>query len=219
MNALPIGPPQPLRPRTASHRVIRGAFGLELGMQLLDHALCNESRFEKSGLRPGGDVDENVRVSRKLTDLGALASKVERQISTWLPSLVAELGLTPFNRTGFEIELVAHGDGAFYRRHIDLRTGSERPEASQDRLLSVVYFFFREPRAFAGGALRLYPGAGLAQVAAEEKIDVSVEQDMAVAFSSWMPHEVLPVSCASGAFRDSRFAVNCWVLRERKSPN
>jgi len=38
-----------------------------------------------------------------------------------------------------------------------------------------------------------------------------------VAFPSWLRHEVLPVHVPSGAWRDSRFAINCWLHRARQA--
>jgi Rps23 Pro-64 3,4-dihydroxylase Tpa1-like proline 4-hydroxylase len=44
-------------------------------------------------------------------------------------------------------------------------------------------------------------------------VDIEPANDTLVFFPSWYPHEVLPVSCPSGRFEDSRFAINCWVHR------
>ena len=72
-------------------------------------------------------------------------------------------------------------------------TGQDRKNA--DRLISLVYYFYKEPKAFTGGVLRLlrlYPGIDYASD--EQVIDIVPAQDMAVAFSSWMSHEVMRVS-------------------------
>ena len=60
------------------------------------------------------------------------------------------------NPPGLETELVAHGDGAFYTRHIDTHTAHDDDDVNQIRLLSGVYYFHAEPKAFTGGALRLH---------------------------------------------------------------
>jgi Rps23 Pro-64 3,4-dihydroxylase Tpa1-like proline 4-hydroxylase len=41
--------------------------------------------------------------------------------------------------------------------------------------------------------------------------DIEPGQNRLVAFPSWAPHEVMPISCPSRRFIDSRFAVNCWA--------
>ena len=84
---------------------------------------------------------------------------------------------------------------------------------ASDRLLSAVYYFHAEPKAFSGGALRLYPFG--AKKDEDSFADVQPEQNTLLVFPSWAPHEVLPVSCPSGRFSDSRFAVNCWIHRRK----
>ena len=149
-----------------------------------------------------------------MSDLGPFKQLIEQRVLGLVPEFIAQLGLTPFTPTGVELEAAAHGEGAFYRRHIDLFTAAERNEEA-DRLISLVYYFHKDPKSFSGGLLRLYPSPGVAGRLDEPATDVTPEQDLAIAFSSWLPHEILPVSCPSGQFSDSRFAINCWVLRAR----
>ena len=192
-------------------------FGDELQNRLLEYALANDSRFESTTVGGGENCrqDERIRISRQLCDLGDFRAIVEQQVLAQVPYLVAELGMSPFEPSGVETEIVAHGDGAFYSRHIDVFTGSGRIAQDEDRILSVVYYFYQEPKAFVGGALRVYPLPGMAGLGLDKYIDIEVKQDTAVAFSSWVPHEVLKISCPSGNFNHSRFAVNCWVLRKK----
>jgi SM-20-related protein len=186
---------------------------------LLAYALDNEARFTDTTVGETNTVDRRLRHSRVLTDLGAHRDLVERRVADFIPSLIADLGLTPFTPTGYEIELVAHEDGAFYRRHIDLFSGpGAKGQTAADRLISVVCYLNREPKGFSGGELRLFPQADPSRFALEKPIDVVPEHGTAVAFSSWLPHEVRPVSCPSGKFRDARFAINCWILRHRPVP-
>jgi hypothetical protein len=41
---------------------------------------------------------------------------------------------------------------------------------------------------------------------------VEPEHNSAVFFPSHLNHEVLPVTCRSKAFEDSRFAINVWIM-------
>ena len=123
------------------------------------------------------------------------------------PDLIAGLRLTPFEISKVELELVAHGDGAFYARHIDTAMSGS---AEHVRVLSAVYYLHRQPRAFDGGALRLYAIGDDSRF-----VDVEPASNTLVAFPSWAPHEVRPVSCPSGRFGDSRFAVNIWLRKRR----
>lgn len=189
--------------------------GEKIRNKLLEYALSNESQFEATKVWEGriSRQDERARVSSYLNDLGDFRAIIENHVLAQVPRLYSELGMTPFEPSGVETEIVAHGDGAFYKRHIDTFTGTGRTPGEQDRLLSLVYYFYREPKSFSGGELRLYPLPGLAGQTNEGGIDITPVQDTAVAFASWVPHEVLKISCPSGEFANSRFAVNCWVLR------
>lgn len=118
-------------------------------------------------------------------------------------------GLAPMlsSLAGLNWKMVAHGDGAFFTEHCDTVVDGRKLAVS--RIISAVYYFHRLPKSFSGGVLRIYPLTG------REKSDAFVEveplNDTLVFFPSWFPHEVLPVSCPTGQFEDSRFAINCWV--------
>lgn len=199
-------------------KAIPNLLGTETSAAVLDYALANEARFETTEVGAGGAVSD-IRVSRRLVELGPYKSMIESKVGDWVPHLIQQLKLTPFEATGFETELVAHEDGAFYVRHIDLFTGTATPaEARGDRLISLVCYLYTEPRHFSGGELRLYPHLNLSNASPQGAIDIVPEHGLGVAFSSWLPHEVLPVSCPSRKFRDARFAINCWVLRRRPEP-
>jgi SM-20-related protein len=181
---------------------------------LLEFATKHESLFEKAKVGGGSGTSSPARESLRLTEFGPFKENIERRVEHLAPSLIARLGLTPFMPIGFETELVAHTDGAFYKRHIDLFTSThDRATVAGNRMISVVAYFHRQPRRFAGGALRLYPQVDPTKQADDGAIDLVPEHNTAIAFSSWLPHEVLPVDCPSSQFGDVRFAVNCWVLR------
>jgi Rps23 Pro-64 3,4-dihydroxylase Tpa1-like proline 4-hydroxylase len=86
-------------------------------------------------------------------------------------------------------------------------TGASRRDAGSPgvRTVSGVYYFYRQPKAFDGGELRLYA------FGEEAFVDIEPSENAFVAFPSFAAHEVLPVTCPSGAFEDSRFSVNCWL--------
>lgn len=172
---------------------------------LLSWTLENQGSFVPSRVHTG--VDEQLRRSLVLADIGPfkmpLASAASRQYRDW----VAQMKLPGFDLSGVELELAAHNDGAHFHRHIDTQTvmGAN----GSHRALSAVYYFYREPKAFTGGQLRIYPlGSG-------EGDDVfsTVEpmQNTLVVFPSSAPHQVMRVECPSQQFADSRFAVNCWL--------
>ena len=103
---------------------------------------------------------------------------------------------------------MVYRDGAFFRRHIDTRVHADPEISGNPRMLSGVYYFHAEPRGFEGGALRLYPA-----VSTERHRDIDPQANALLVFPSWAPHEVMPVQCPSGAWEDSRLAINCWIHR------
>ena len=152
------------------------------------------------------------RTSLRVSDFGPIKAMLRQRLLDFVPTLIADLRVTPFEPSKVELELVANNDGAFFKRHIDTFMGDARK--ASDRVLSAVYYFHAEPKAFSGGALRLYSFG-----TKEDEgnfADVQPEQNTLLAFPSWVLHEVLPVSCPSRRFSDSRFNVNCWVHRHSK---
>jgi SM-20-related protein len=146
----------------------------------------------------------------RLKALGDLEGELRARVLETLPAMVEQLGASRFEPTRLELEMVAHGDGAFYAKHRDTNI-SLGPALSNRRVISAVYYFHRIPKSFSGGALRIYPFAGGNEASAFA--DIEPTDDTLVFFPSWFPHEVLPVVCPSGRFEDSRFAINCWIRR------
>jgi Rps23 Pro-64 3,4-dihydroxylase Tpa1-like proline 4-hydroxylase len=185
--------------------VLRDFLDAEMHRAVLDWALENEARFVPTRVgdgQPGGDF----RISQGLSDLGPLNKPLRERVKAAFPRLLPGLGMRPFPFKVEQLELVAHNDGAQFKTHVDTHIGGAGPLLR--RVLSAVYYFHAEPKAFSGGELRLHglgPNAG--------SIDVVPEQNSLVAFPSFMPHEVRPVSGPSKRFQDSRFAINIWFHR------
>jgi SM-20-related protein len=176
---------------------------------LLDYALSRHSEFAPTTVVPG-TVDPSTRVSIGLGELGGYRKVFKAKILDLVPTLISRLQVSPFEASRLETELVAHGDGAFYKQHIDTLTDSHE-DIKQIRVLSGVYYFNVEPKAFTGGALRLHAIGGKS---GENFVDIEPVRNSLLVFPSWAPHEVMPVSSPSKRFIDSRFAINCWVYRK-----
>ncbi|MDB5677564.1 2OG-Fe(II) oxygenase [Sphingomonas bacterium] len=206
MNA-PINPLERVSPYAVRDGVLRTG---DLA-DLLDFTLAHEVDFGLSKLGQAG-LTPDYRSSRTLPRrmLDAWRDRIEGYVTALLPGLLAELGIKPFPVSRFELELVANNDGDFYRTHIDTKMGPR--EGRGTRLVSMVYYFHVEPKAFTGGALRLFSLASKSVFA-----DVEPAQNRLVAFPSWVPHEVRPTICPSGAFTDSRFSINCWARSKGKT--
>lgn len=203
-------------PRYFKSLIIDEFLSDDLHAALLRHALTSEASFLPSAVsndrHPEGQIDSDFRRSwRCSTGLGKLKSAFRDVIASKLMPKVECLGIPPFAPSGLEIELVAHRNGSFLRRHIDTATQSARDSLTSDRIVTGVYYFHESPKQFSGGELALAPlGLG------EPKL-VEPRDNRLVAFASFVPHEVMPVVCPVDTFAHARFAVNIWVHRDKRS--
>ncbi len=155
-------------------------------------------------------IDSGYRRSRVLFDLNEFRDIFAEQIYAFLPHVFTGLGYPEFPVSNLEIQITATNNGEFFRRHND-----NGGVSLDSRLITFVYFFYREPRAFTGGELCLFdtelengeyrtPGP---------YFQITPVQNQICFFVSEYLHEVLPVQCASNEFMDSRFTVNGWLHR------
>jgi len=183
---------------------------------LLEWAFEQQSCFKPTSLT-SGVTDPAWRVSERLVDLGPTGNTFTARMRELGADVFEQTGTSRFEVEHYELEIVAHGDGAHYAAHSDIPVGEGRRPLggdrtkTQDRLLSAVYYFHREPKGFSGGQLRLHrfgsdnkPG---------DYVDIEPLQNSLVIFPSWTIHEVLKVHCRSGAFENYRFAINCWLCQ------
>lgn len=193
--------------------------------QLLDWVLEHENAFRPAEIidhdpDPKGVVDAEFRTGLTMRDIGPLRPLLETRLYEALPALEQATGGRG-GATSLELELAAHGDGAHYNAHTDISVGPRRKivgaAEGEDRVLSAVYYFYREPKSFSGGALRLYRLSQRPSTAAGNSgdyVDVEPLENSLVAFPAFATHEVRLVRCPSKDFRDYRFALNCWFCRK-----
>jgi len=193
-----------------------------LHADLLGWTLANEVKFKSARViaQGSGDniVDRDLRVALVCSDFAPLRPALREAFLKALPTLQEQTGV---RGEGFslEIELAAHGDGAFYGPHLDFSiTGKGMADSAKPndlRVLSSVYYYHSEPKGFSGGDLRLFRFGATDHVDARQPhIDVEPKQNLFVAFPSFVAHEVRRISCPSREFRDYRFSVNCWFCRK-----
>lgn len=193
--------------------------------RLLDWTLANREAFRPATVSKGRPkrefrVDPERRIALTTRKLGPLRVMLEERFLGALPALMTATGTGGTPPISLELELAAHGDGAFYRPHIDIPVGADRQpigaNPGEDRVLSAVYYFHANPKAFSGGELRLYPFGptpSFEEPRPATHIELEPVRNSLVAFPSWVPHEVRPIQVPSGNFRDYRFAINCWYCR------
>lgn len=191
------------------HLVLQNAFDPALVERLLAYTIAREADFFDTGIGKNGAIDKTVRRSRKIRDFGLLRDELESAFRAAMPQAISALGLAPFELSGLSLELAAHGDGDFYSRHIDTFVGQHRQ--NNDRVLTGVYYFHNQPKAFEGGELRLYSLLPIDK--GGSYVDIEPAHNSLLLFPAWAPHEVRAISCPDGGFAQSRFAINCWYNR------
>ncbi|NEP46595.1 MAG: proline hydroxylase, partial [Okeania sp. SIO2H7] len=176
-----------------------------LHQQILDYAVRQEPAFVGSSTSTG---DLDYRQSSVLHHFPEFADIMRGEIHRAFSDVIAALKINPFNITQVEAQLTAHNDGHYYKVHND--NGSED---TATRVLTYVYYFYQDPKPFAGGALRIYDSRiqNNYYVQADSFQDVTPLNNSIVFFPSYYMHEVLPIVCPSRQFSDSRFTINGWV--------
>jgi SM-20-related protein len=197
------------------HVVFERVFGPERVTALLDYVEARREDFRPARVRrrASGErtVDAQVRNHLQVRGLGAFEDQLGSFVRSNAGTILDTLHLTEPAVDPREFDLIAYRDGDYFRAHVDT---SELTHTV--RVLSCVYYFAATPPRFTGGALRLHgfpkPSIG-GRRELTPYVDVPPETDTLVAFPAWLRHEVLPVNVPSGAWRDSRFAINCWLHR------
>jgi Rps23 Pro-64 3,4-dihydroxylase Tpa1-like proline 4-hydroxylase len=183
--------------------IVEDFVGGAAAADLLQYAVAHETDFQQAKVALGheGRVDESLRISRVNSAMDSTMPLLETAIRKTVDAALPTLGLVNVDSYFLETQLTWCGDGGFFGKHCDTLSGR-----LSRRVLTMVYYFHREPKAFTGGQLRLHElGASGSYQEIEPRFD------RAVFFPSWFPHEVRPVQCNSGAFPDGRFAMSCWV--------
>lgn len=178
-----------------------------LHAELLRFALEAEPRFVDSTVTTS---DKDYRISKVLYDFPRFSTLFRERIGSLAGRLTQRFAMQSFPVAEIECQMTAHNDGHYFKLHND--NGS--PE-TKTRAISYVYYFYGEPKGFSGGEFRLYHSRvenGLYQCG-EAAADLPPKDNSILFFPSHCHHEVLPVRCASGAFKDSRFTINGWIRR------
>src|SRR5262245_61131922 len=110
------------------HGLFHGWLGSESVDRLLKFIQSNEHLFVDTSVTYDDSVriDPTRRVSKKL-DAGYLKTELKAKLTDVLPVILDRLSIKVFIPQRIEVELVAHGEGAFFERHSDItHTGRQR---------------------------------------------------------------------------------------------
>ena len=198
------------------HLVIDNFLPAAMVADLLAYTLENEANFEPTWIMRDVEakLDPAFRESSLCAaGLGNPKAAFKAAIHARCDEFYAAIATPPFEIAKTEVQLIAHGDKAFYRSHIDTHSGAGRTVEEHFRVVSCVYYFHREPKRFTGGEIALFAFGDSEDVALIEPA-----HNRLVVFPSFVRHEVRAVSCPSGEFGDSRFSINCWLRKEKRKP-
>lgn len=179
--------------------------------QLLQFVKQSQSDFIPSELGVDNTDLSIHRRSLVLESFPEFEKLINQKILAILPDIFSKLGLPNVPIAHLETQLTAHNDGDYYRIHNDNGTSE-----SSDRILTYVYYFYQEPKAFSGGELRIYETNLVNGIYyADSFQNIEPRNNSIVFFPSAYMHEVLKINCPSQAFVDSRFTINGWVWRKK----
>ncbi|MCF0069601.1 2OG-Fe(II) oxygenase [Dyadobacter sp. CY261] len=179
----------------------------KLNAEILNYAIENQDSFLPSTVSSQGMSSVSpVRVSLTFKDLGPYKSILEEKLHSSIPAMLEALEVPSFPVATIELNLAAHGDGAFFKTHIDTAI---HEKTQTRRMISAVYYLHSQPRKFTGGNLVIHPlPIGTEN---DESKEIIPENNSLAVFPSFSPHEVLPIIAPNLPFKDWRFAVNCWI--------
>ena len=205
-----VQPPPSTSTLPSSFLQLENFFSEEEDQRLLKFVMQQKGNFVSSSTSTS---DLDYRRSSVLSAFPEFSALILKKIEAVLPQVREKYALPPFPIAQIESQLTAHNDSNFYKVHND--NGS--PDTAT-RVLSYVYYFYREPKGFEGGELRIYDSKieNNTYVQAESYQTVEPLNNSIVFFLSRYLHEVMPVKCASKSFADSRFTINGWVREVRQ---
>ncbi|MFT6286996.1 MAG: Rps23 Pro-64 3,4-dihydroxylase Tpa1-like proline 4-hydroxylase [Alcanivorax sp.] len=202
----PLGTRHSQRPE---HMVIDNFLGHGEHLDMLAHALQQKDKFDVGTVVTGS---YNARQNLAILDFAqhSHSTLLCNRLLTWYPHILDTLGMDPFPVAQVESQMTASNDGHYYRAHLDADKSMQI-----ERALTCVYYFSKQPAQFSGGALRIYDSlcSNGQRLQADTYQQIEPVSNRMVVFPSDSYHELLPVSCPSRKFEDSRFAVTNWIWR------
>ncbi|MGA9381687.1 MAG: 2OG-Fe(II) oxygenase [Phormidium sp.] len=179
--------------------------------QLISYSLEKQSAFVDTAPLTNTSYHPDHRKSLVLYEFPEINEIFLGRLIKAIPFVLSKLGMELFPISRIEVQLTAHNDNNYFRLHNDNGT----PETAS-RELTYSYYFYREPKPFSGGELLIYNRQILnpSHYPSDNFQTIVPRNNSIVFFPSICYHEVLPVTCVSQAFADSRFTINGWVRRE-----
>ena len=185
--------------------VIDNLLSKEEASYLLEYAHSKEKMFVPGRIYESGVLKvSSDRKSQRIELDSKIKNIFKDNLKSILPEVCAKLGIGYPEEWEFDSDITLYKDGDYIKSHND--NGSFQLSR---RFLSVVYYFFEQPKEFTGGELLIQRWRGY-----DEIKKITPTNNSAVFLSSGCWHEVLPVYCKSKNFLKNRMTVNIWVTKK-----
>jgi len=205
------------------HIIIHNLFTKKQNQEILQEAIKLKANFGPSGVGGKGEYGPRTEFRNNLVCFYDMVFKENRQASKLLkytdekmqrdqafrepiassPYPLSEFLLT----TTHETQVSRYGsEGQKYKWHIDRF-------ADYTRTISMVYWFFKEPKTFKGGDVQLTDSPIFNGNLMDNNPLIKTivpENNMAIIFGGSNAHRVLTTK-SSKKFENGRFSMNCWV--------
>lgn len=175
--------------------------------ELYDHVLANQDRFVSAGMKSADGVRVNKRKRDGLVsvEMGEFRSRFVALVKSKLPEVQRRLNISTFDLSRIELKLSNHLDGHFFHTHQDV---SRVEEDDDHRVISFLFYFHKQPKAFDGGDLLLFDTNAVQNAYKQIQFTrIPCEHNSMVFFPSECFHCVEPVRLDSNEFGEGRFAV------------
>lgn len=216
------------------HGVVPHGFGDERGytpapMYLVDEFMAEHiprrclafARDQKAGFAAAG-IDSRRRsysADRRQTlvnwDVQSVARELEAELLQRLPRIRTSLGVPDFEVDSLETKMTNHIEGGYFRPHAD-NTSYFGPSG---RVLTWLYYFHRQPKAFSGGRLLAFD-TNFSTAHFDEAAFTTVEPqyNRLVVFPSCFYHCVTTTCLKSPGFMNGRFAISGHIHYTQPTP-
>lgn len=201
------------------HIIFRGFFNKESNKEIILEAKRNRKKFQDSIIGKKEKIkkqfrnnlvcyyDEIYNVREQSVLIRETEKKFQedkfREVLSSSPYPICDFGLTNVHET----QVSRYGNNQKYKWHIDRFD-------NRLRIISLVYYFFKEPKKWKGGELGLTDSPIYTGIEVEKNRDIKIkpENNMAVMFGGNVPHCVYPIVEQKRInFGDGRFSANIWV--------
>ena len=133
---------------------IRDALDADTVSALLEFVSSRKSRFADATTtnhRGETAVTPEIRIAQVCREFADELPTLRSNLEALSFSSLHLIGVTPFKTYENQIEIVAHGNGAFFSHHIDTFTDSSSFRSEKIRVVSAIYYFHNHSkRVFRG---------------------------------------------------------------------